>query len=184
VLLVRGDLVRRYPNTEVYALEAKAHPSGTRALGDRRIDYEFHGRLSPDVAFFGFPLTKSQAVGAADATNPNVDQGWFFVLQEQPAEPRFGLDVGDEFGKPVGEWNKLSWRSLANNRGELEAITHIDLNRDLPDVSSLDTGNEPAWHADRGRGRKNSQGAHLAYITLQQPVRIAIHGSDMLRGTG
>lgn len=183
VLLVRGDVFRRYPNTEVYALEAKAHPSGKRALGTKRIDYDFHGRLEPDVAFFGFSLTPSQAEGALDATDASVDQGWFFVLQEQAAEPRFGLDVGETFGGSVAEWSDLSWTSLAANEAELAAIVHIDLNRALPDVHLLDTGSEPAWHADAGLGRTGSQAAHLAYITLQQPVRIAIHGSDMLRGT-
>jgi len=182
VLLVRGDLFRRYPNTEVYALKALAHPSGKRSLGAGRIDYEFHGRLNPDVAFFGFPLTPSQAAGAADATDASVDQGWFFVLQEQPAEPRFGLDVGESFGGPVGAWSDLSWPSLAANAEELAALTHVDLNRPLPDVRALNTGNEPAWHADTGLGRVGAQSAHLAYITLQQPMRIAIHASDMLRG--
>jgi hypothetical protein len=184
VLLVRGDLFRRYPNTEVYALKALAHPSGKRSLGAARVDYEFHGRLDPDVAFFGFPLTPSQAAGAEDATDASLDQGWFFVLQEQPAEPRFGLDVGESFGAPVTQWSDLSWRSLAANAGELAAITHVDLDRPLPDVRPLNTGGEPAWHADTGLGRVGAQGAHLATITLQQPMRIAIHGSDMLRGTG
>ena len=112
-----------------------------------------------------------------------MDQGWFFVLQEQPAEPRFGLDVGGTFGGAINEWNELSWTSLVDNAGELRALTHIDLNDPLPDVRALDTGSEPAWHADGGLGRIGAQAAHLAYITLQQPVRIAIHGSDMLRGT-
>jgi hypothetical protein len=183
VLLVRGDLFRRYPNTEVYALEAKADPSAKRTLGTKRIDYEFYGKLNPDVAFFGFSLTPSQAIGDPDATDATRDQGWFFVLQEQPAEPRFGLDVGGAFGGPVTKWSDLSWTSLATNAGELATITHVDLNRSLPDVRPMDTGTEPAWHADSGLGRTGAQAAHLAYVTLQQPVRIAIHGSDMLRGT-
>ena len=183
VLLVRGDLFRRYPNTEVYALSAKADPSGKRTLGENRLDYDFYGRLDPDVNFFGFSLTPSQAVGAVDATDPTVDQGWFFVLQEQPAEPRFGLDIGGTFDGSISEWNNLSWTSLARDPADLAGITFIDLNRDLPDVRPLDAGTEPAWHADAGLGRLGAQAAHLAYITLQQPVRIAIHGSDMLRGT-
>ena len=183
VLLVRGDLFRRYPNTEVYALRAHAHASGKRALGTERINYEFHGKLLPDIAFFGFPLTPAQAVGAADPTDASVDQGWFFVLQEQPAEPRFGLDVGGTFAGAIHQWNQLSWTSLAASAAELRTLTHIDLNRQLPDVRPLDTGSEPAWHADSGLGRTGAQAAHLAYITLQQPVRIAIHASDMLRGT-
>jgi hypothetical protein len=183
VLLVRGDLFRRYPNTEVYALKALADPSGKRSLGADRVDYEFYGKLLPDVAFFGFPLTPTQAVGAADATDASRDQGWFFVLQEQPAEPRFGLDVGGAFGGAIADWSALSWTSLATNAADLQALTHIDLDRPLPDVHELDRGNEPAWHADSGIGRHGAQAAHLAYITLQQPVRIAIHASDMLRGT-
>ncbi len=184
VLLVRGDLFRRYPNTEVYALQAKAHPSAKRTLGTARMDYEFHGRLNPDVAFFGFSLTAAQAIGAKDATDATQDQGWFFVLQEQPAEPRFGLDTGDSFAGSVSQWNELAWTNLAADAGELANITYIDLNRALPDVRPLDTGSEPAWHADSGLGRTGSQAAHIANITLQQPVRIAIHGSDMLRGNG
>ena len=183
VLLVRGDLFRRYPNTEVYALDAKAHASGKRTLGTRRIDYDFHGRLDPDIAFFGFSLTPTQAIGAADATDASADQGWFFVLQEQPAEPRFGLDVGGAFGGAVGKWSDLSWTSLAVDAADLATITHVDLDRSLPDVRALNTGSEPAWHADSGLGRTGAQAAHLAYVTLQQPVRIAIHASDMLRGT-
>jgi hypothetical protein len=183
VLLVRGDLFRRYPNTEVYALKALADPSGKRSLGADRVDYEFYGKLLPDVAFFGFPLTPTQAVGAADATDASRDQGWFFVLQEQPAEPRFGLDVGGAFGGAIADWSALSWTSLATNAADLQALTHIDLDRPLPDVHELDRGNEPAWHANSGLGRHGAQAAHLAYITLQQPVRIAIHASDMLRGT-
>jgi hypothetical protein len=183
VLLVRGDLFRRYPNTEVYALKALAHPSGKRSLGTERIDYEFYGKLLPDIAFFGFPLTPTRAVGAADATDASQDQGWFFVLQEQPAEPRFGLDVGGAFGGAIAQWNELSWTSLVANPAELQALTHINLDQQLPDVRALNTGTEPAWHADSGLGRTGAQAAHLAYITLQQPVRIAIHASDMLRGT-
>jgi len=183
VLLVRGDLFRRYPNTEVYALKAHADPSAKRTLGTDRIDYEFYGKLLPDIAFFGFPLTPTQAVGAADATDASLDQGWFFVLQEQPAEPRFGLDVGGAFGGAIAQWNALSWTSLVASAAELQALTHINLDQQLPDVRPLNSGTEPAWHADSGLGRTGAQAAHLAYITLQQPVRIAIHASDMLRGT-
>jgi len=151
-------------------------PNLSKAFVDQR--FAFYGK-----ALSGTPEQSVRWKRALAATNPALDQGFFFVLQEQPAEPRFGLDVGKEFGQAVAEWSDLSWRSLAQNQAELDGIVHIDLNRDLPNVQALDLPSEPAWHDAAGFGKKQSQGAHLAYITLQQPVRICIHGSDMLRGT-
>lgn len=94
VLLLRGELLRRYPTAVVYAARA-AQQSGQPAL--RRGAEEryplFHGALDPDLRFFGFGLT------AAEARGKGADPGWFFVIQQQPTEPRFGFDLGD----PAGE---------------------------------------------------------------------------------
>ncbi|MDM0078710.1 hypothetical protein QTH90_30180 [Variovorax sp. J2P1-59] len=184
VLLVRGDLFRRYPNTHVYAVEAAASPDRKRQLTDRVVDYEFHGKLSPDIVFFGFPLTPTQAKGATtDPTDVNKHQGYFFVLQEQAAEPRFGLDADGTFDAAVNSFDQLGWPHLSASAADQSSWTHIDLNRTLPKLGALDTGDQPAWHADSGTGRHGSQASHLAEITLQKPVLIAIHGSDMLRDT-
>jgi hypothetical protein len=73
VLLVRGDVIRRYPNVLVYASNAV---SGVPADGTEQFPF-FTGRLGPDVAFYGFSIS------------PSTANGRFFVLQEQPSEPRF-----------------------------------------------------------------------------------------------
>ena len=78
VLLVRGDLIRRYPNVVVYAVQGSAATSA-QAVQTAPV---FTGRLTTDVSFYGFPFSKEQVAGA-----PN----FAFVLQEQPAEPRFAL---------------------------------------------------------------------------------------------
>jgi hypothetical protein len=89
VLLMRGELLRRYPTAIVYAVEATRSPGQPEPrLGTRESDPLFRGALDPDLKFFGFDLTVAQARGSA------TDPGWFFVIQEQPAEPRFGVDVG------------------------------------------------------------------------------------------
>ena len=140
----------------------------------------FSGQLKPDVSFFGFELTQNQVRGTTD---PNGDQGWFFVLQEQPSEPRFGLDTASFPTGPLTTWNDLSWGHLASDQAGLDAITTIDLNAQLPDTRSVAAQpGEPsvAWHADSGLGPTGTHASDLAYITLQRPVRIAIHGSDML----
>jgi hypothetical protein len=73
VLLVRGELIHRYPNVIVYAAQ-------TTNIDAPERHPVFSGRIGSDVAFYGFEITQSEASG-----NP----GWYFVLQEQPAEPRF-----------------------------------------------------------------------------------------------
>jgi hypothetical protein len=115
VLLIRGELLRRYPNTTVFA--AKAVEDGddrvpalpethvTREDAEKKPDVKFpvfKGRLDPDITFFGFDLTPDEALydpyhsNDEAAPNDHADEGWFFVLQEPPSESRFGLDVGTE----------------------------------------------------------------------------------------
>jgi hypothetical protein len=167
----------------VYALSAVAGTGTRRNLGEDRKNPIFRGSLRPDVTFFGFDLTPTQVVGAEDPTDPTADQGWFFVLEEQSVEPRFGLDVATAFGGSVADFNNLSWGNLAASAVDLAAIRHIDLNAELPDTRPVTSTTAPAWHADTGLGRTNTRSAEIAEITLQRPVRIAIHASDMLRGT-
>ena len=79
----------------------------------------FRGRLDPDVAFCGFALDLDEARGTP---------GWWFVVEQQPTEPRFGLDVAVGFGTaagPVNEWNDLTWGHLADNAAALAALTHL-----------------------------------------------------------
>jgi hypothetical protein len=161
VLLIRGELLRRYPNSVIYAVEAVPGQDGLELSSDpaKEIHPLFRGTLKPDVTFLGFALTKKEAI---------ADPGWFFVIQEQPTEPRFGMDVAD-FKKPLPQlatWNDLSWRHLANTEEELKALSHASTRIVLPDI-------------DRAKWGKNS--AHQAYITLQRPVRIAIHAKEMIK---
>src|SRR5262249_41454007 len=90
VLLVRGALLRRYPTALVYAARAAWTPDGKRRPGTEERHPLFRGDLEPDVTFLGFGLTEAEARGGTD---PKGDPGWFFVLQQPPAEPRFGLDA-------------------------------------------------------------------------------------------
>jgi hypothetical protein len=83
VLLIRGALVRRYPNMQVFAVQATS-AGANRTLSATETPVLFSGRVDPDVAFYGFPLTAAQALGTA--TTP----GYYFVIQEHPCEPRFG----------------------------------------------------------------------------------------------
>jgi hypothetical protein len=89
VLLLRSDLLRRYPTAVIYAVPAR-RGDGMRSPSpdpDDEIHPAFRGSMDPDVAFFGFDLSTD------DMLNGGSGAGHYIVIQEQPTEPRFGLDV-------------------------------------------------------------------------------------------
>jgi hypothetical protein len=100
VMLMRSDLLRRYPTAVIYAARALL-VNGVRTpslVPSDEIYPAFRGSMQPDVSFFGFDLTINQVVGGTDAATGAHDGGYFIVIQEQPTEPRFGVDVGTPMG--------------------------------------------------------------------------------------
>jgi hypothetical protein len=81
VMLIRSELLRRYPHAVIYAVKPGADPS---APG--RSDPIFAGGMEPDVRYFGFNLT------------PEQFRDWTLVIQEQPTAPRFGVEVDTDTG--------------------------------------------------------------------------------------
>jgi len=171
VILIRGELLRRYPNTVIYA--RKAVMSGSRRVPGPTEKYPlFRGSLEPDVTFLGFDLSRDEATGNGS------DPGWFFVVQEQPSAPRFGLDkamgTADTIPK-AKKWSDLSWGHLTADQAAFDSLTHAPASGPLPDTSGIPQPPAIVWG-------KNA--AHLAYATFQQPVRISIHANDMIPARG
>jgi hypothetical protein len=149
VLLVRGELLQRYPDALVYALRA-ASPS---SLGTEEKLPLFRGRIEPDITFLGFDLTEEKARGGGEQA------GWFFVIQEQPGAPRFGLD--ETRTQPLATWNDLAWTDLVTAPGAHLALAALE--------ATPPPG--PTW---------GFNGAHMAAILRQRPVRIALHARHLL----
>lgn len=83
VMVIRGELLRRFPDAIIYAVEAQSET----ALGSHE-QYPLHrGQLTDDAIFLLFALTEQ------DVKGKNGSSGWFFVIQQQPTALRFGLDV-------------------------------------------------------------------------------------------
>lgn len=172
VLLVRGELFRRYPNAVIYAAKATGTATNPKLTTQERYPL-FRGSAPPDVVFFGFDLTEDVARGL------DSDPGWFFVIQQQPGEPDFGLDMPKDIAPQpsrVTDWNQLTWRHLVQSAPELRELTHVKVGvkpatppPPLPDTSANPPGAQ--WGAN---------GAHMARITLQKPVRLAILARQML----
>jgi hypothetical protein len=178
VLIVRSEVLRRYPQTVVYAQRA-AFANGVYSLGTDQLMPAFGGRLDPDLAFFGFALAKADARGSGTTADP----GWFFVFQEQPHAPRFGLDVGapEQTGATPASWDDLAWSHLVATGHSPDELGYIDLGASLPVTAALEVPDGPAWHLTAaGAGQPFARGADHAAITQQRPVRVAMHASLML----
>ena len=154
-LLVRGRLLRRYPNTAIYAWRSGADGALINPPGPDDLKLPaFTGVLGADIAFAGFDLTEADLDGG---------DGWFFVLQEQPTEPRFGFDelAGVEL-PALDTWSDATWEHTATEPGRYLKIARSPLDgTQIGDVRFVD-------HA-----------AHLATIALQKPFRVAVHARSM-----
>ncbi|MEZ5256774.1 MAG: hypothetical protein R2705_07755 [Ilumatobacteraceae bacterium] len=86
------------------------------------------------------------------------NEEWFFVLQEQPTEPRFGFDEPSaRTTGAIGSWSDVDWGDVGTEPG-----AHLVL-----------AGN-PLRTQRFGAVRFGADAAHMANITLQHPVRVAI----------
>jgi hypothetical protein len=177
VLVVRGDLLKKYPTAVIYAQQARWNKDeeerDIRELDDSNpAEFIkapiFKAEIDPDIRFLGFDLTASFVKGNADpaAANP----GWFFVIQERPGEPRFGLDSlsVDSPAEPTN-WNELAWEHLSN----FETLGCVDFNRHVPVPPAMT--DPPDDEFEWGRNA-----ADMAYILYQAPVMVAFHAADML----
>lgn len=188
VLVIRGTLLKKYPNTVVYAQKAAydTPPNRPRKLkgGTESTDLKFpifKADIDPDITLFGFDLIATEARGvrieAAGESTAGKNPGWFFVLKERPGQVNFGLDdLTDEHGNDTGmpaagshpdDWNDLAWEYLVNSKADL-ATYHINFSKS---ISINNSTGQPAW----GRNA-----ADMAAILLQDPALLARHAAEML----
>ncbi len=186
VLLIRGDLLKKYPTTLIYAVEGKwvkaqegetyicRTDDGTPWRREPNFSFEedktktpiFRGTLPPEITFLGFDLVEEDARGHTEMVTPNPEDsenhpGWYFVIEERVGEPRFGIDVPleDQAGE-IDTWDDLNWNHIVCS--DLGYIIETSA-----DCDNLD----PPW---------DSNSAERANILLQKPIRVAIHADDMM----
>jgi hypothetical protein len=197
VLVIRGELLKKYPNAVIYAQKADWAKNKDNVL-DATIDRAlvplnaaeekeppkskvrtpmFEAKVDPDIYFFGFDLTAEQVNGGTKVTE---DAGWFFVIKERPGECRFGLDETDtEPGMPkLYNWNKLSWENTQTPDGKC-----LQINNTFNLIPQLPNPEEQDKHHPEDKQAKwdpNTDAAQLAYILYQVPMMVAVHASRML----
>jgi hypothetical protein len=173
VLLVRGDLLRRYPRAVIYAVRAQwaADGSGRREPlpgAENEKHPLFRATRSPDITLLGFGLSEQEVRGGDEPGSGPA--GWFFVAQEQPTELRFGLDEGTSYGQEApSSWGDLTWGHFAPNKEALQRLVYIPLIGALRDTR---TNRAVPWAAN---------GAHMAHILQQKPFGMYVHARAWLR---
>ncbi len=73
VLLVRSELLRRYPDAAIYAVQG----------GEERLPI-FAGGFPPDIRYVGFDIPATEI------------RDWSIVIQEHPFAPRFGIEADED----------------------------------------------------------------------------------------
>ena len=89
LLLIKGNLLRRYPNTVITAVQGVEGPNDAFSPTGAACNELFRGQLSPDVSYIGLGITPEtlKTVGPGDPP-----ARWYIQLLEPPSEPRFALD--------------------------------------------------------------------------------------------
>lgn len=168
VIVVRGDLVRRYPSAHYFLQEAELGADGAVPLEDADpVEPIFLGALSADTVFFGFDVAPRTVRGDRAHGVP----GYFVGIEEQMGAPRLGLDEARSrhFTTLPKNWNALSWGHLVSSQEELDAL--VFARADSPRLAAMEPLDGITW----GRNA-----AHLARACWQRPFRMYIHADTLV----
>jgi len=208
VLVIRGELLKRYPNAVIYAQRAEWPRVGNVPNGpiDRTKQRDlidilpaeannpprdkirlplYEAKVDPDIYFFGFDLTAEAVIGGS-GDHDTDDPGWFFVIKERPGEPRFGFDDGPA-STPAADtpqvWNDLTWGDAGAAPGGLVHVAALPSLTLKPIPSSSTDDDKKVQRAEDVAVPFNAStnAADLAYVMFQAPVLVAVHAAEMLR---
>ena len=206
VLVIRGELLKKYPNAVIYAQKAKWVTDSSGNINNKvereLIDLPgaesekpprsklktplYEARVEPDIYFFGFDLTVDEALGGTGETQADINKpGWFFCIKERPGEPRFGLDI-DQDGEKPEVWNDLAWNDVLPANAPAGSFIPVGDATIEQDLSANPLDPDDPEKVDQRKDdmqvswKKNMNAADVAYILYQVPVLMAVHAGEML----
>jgi hypothetical protein len=177
VLVIRGQLLQKFPDTLIFASEAEF--SGTPGISQEELKSAprqmktsgetiypiFTAKLGTDVTLLGFDLSVNEALGTNEQGD-YINAGYFFALQERPGQLRFGLDEYSP-SQSIINWGDLSWNIF---EGEKILNCFFDLSQEDLNLNQLEE-NIAEW------GRSSCD---MAKITYQKPFLIVINANDIV----
>jgi len=158
VLLIRGQLLERFPTLSVYAYPIDAQetrpggsspppPAGTVDPKEmdpaRMVLPSIKGHLGTDITYIGFNI------------DPERMEKYFFILEEQMTEPRFGFDEPDADGRGGPSWLDVDWSDVGVAAGTYFGSTQLK--------QADPAKNKPQW--------VRPHAATVADALLQRPFR-------------
>ncbi len=164
VLLVRGELMHRYPNTIVYAAPGVINADNTLGL-NTAVDWtppQFLIKLDGRTTAFAYPLTRA----GVQSNIPAGNAGYYFVFSEPITGPRFRFSPTPTV--PLQLWSDLDWGTVPQARGF--AVAGLDL---AP----------PSGETGAGAARWNNDSADTARIAFARPFRVGYHADQLLANT-
>ena len=189
VLLLRANLLRKYPNTLIYMVKADWQRDGNVARYDLpRVPLDgtekypiFSGTVDPDITFLGFEVTEPEAKGVLDpaelephdGSSAEADPGYFFVLKERVGQSRFGIDEDTGNMGSIVTWDDLHW-------GKFE--TAVDGSISLGDFTANPSNKKVANFDKDIVWDPNINSAEMAMVLYQKPLMVSIHAREMLGG--
>ncbi len=163
VLVIKGELIRRYPSVIVQAGHTVVE-NNVRHMAEPAIDPDFRGLLEPDVLLLGFTgLTLPIVLAASE----HPDTAYWFFFSEHVSEPRFGLDDSDSAAWAGSTWNDATWGGATLDRNAF--LNAASFAKTLP--KGVGGGPSFAWGADA---------ATQAWIMLQFPFRRGLLATQLL----
>jgi hypothetical protein len=185
VLIIRGELLKKYQNTVIFAQHAKMtgslrEPDWLTAAEEANPPRSktrtpvYHAGPIDDIYFFGFDLTIDEVKGTGG------DPGWYFVLQERPGEARFGLELSP--ASAIETFDDVCWNDAMPGiqPGQFLSAGALSSVRPKEPSSVTDPPKHDQWNDDRRVDTAGVSSARWAYMLLRQPVMVAIHADEML----
>jgi hypothetical protein len=197
VLVIRGELLKKYPTAVIFAQHAKwalkagkIDPTQPRSLDELTPAEElqpprskirgplYEAKADPDIYFFGFDLTVPEAKGQS-GQNPGDDPGWFFVIKERPGEPRFGLEISRSGAIKI--FDQITWDDALPGGGPGKfllagSLAHVTLTQPASTDPEFVQNQD-----DQAVDGAAVSSARWAYLLFRAPVMVAVHADEMLR---
>ncbi len=158
VLLIRGQLLERFPTLSIFGYPidgTERRPGGTTPPPpaattdtkemdpDRMLMPVMRGHLNKDISYVGF------------AIDPDDIAKFFFIVEEQMTEPRFGFDEPDPTDDQVGNtWLQIDWSEVHVDAGKYFGSAKL---------KSASPATGPRWN--------DPHAATVADALLQRPFR-------------
>jgi hypothetical protein len=200
-LVIKSDLLKKYPNTMVYAMK-KNGKDGSCEKGDNSLkgfdcsDIRtplFTTRVAPDIYFMHFNIS----VEDIRKEKKEEDKKWYFFFAERVGDVCFGIDLSKDYmdtspnRSMVDNWDMFSLDNFKQQTFLNSSMLRLDFlqgNDDSIISRSISTNpNEKIPSEDAIKwGEKyinnfpKVDSAKIAYMLFQKPVKMAIEAKVLI----